>query len=101
MKLLCTESDTDVCGEIIRKLANAGIEAETKPRAPSLFDPEDADQYRELHEIWVVDDGDAVDSAVEHDVPNRPDQVTRPRRQQGRAHQLVDSTHLASLRLRF
>jgi hypothetical protein len=64
VKLVCTESDIEACNEIIKKLTGAGIDAETRPRAPSLFDPDGADKERELHEVWVVNDEDADKAAA-------------------------------------
>lgn len=62
MKLLCTESDVDVCSEIIRKLADAGIEAETRRREPSLFDNREQNANTALQEIWILDE-DKADKA--------------------------------------
>ncbi len=59
MKLLCTESDISACQEIIARLSQAGIEAEMRPREPSLFDPDNTDRNRDLQEIWALNDDDA------------------------------------------
>ena len=58
MKLLCTESDTDICSNIIKRLAEAGIEAEAREREPSLFDDGQQSAPRVLHEVWILNSED-------------------------------------------
>lgn len=62
MKLLCTESDLNVCNDIISKLSAQGIEAQIRPRNPSLFDDNNAARGKDLHEVWLLNPEDA-DSA--------------------------------------
>ncbi len=62
MKLLCTESDIDICNDIITRLSAQGIDAEIRQRAPSLFDDENAERNEDLHEVWILKAEDA-DSA--------------------------------------
>ena len=59
MKLLCSESDTDICNEIVARLAAVGIAAEVRQRSPSLFDEDTGVDSDASHEIWVVNDEDA------------------------------------------
>ncbi len=62
MKLLCTESDIDICNDIISKLSAQGIDAELRQHAPSLFDDANAERNDELHEVWILNAEDS-DSA--------------------------------------
>lgn len=64
MKLLCSESSMDICGDISRRLAAAGIVSEIHQRNPSLFESEDDKPQNLLYEIWITRDED-IDRANE------------------------------------
>lgn len=58
MKLLCSESSMDICGDISRKLASAGIANDIQKRNPSLFDSDTNQLQNNLFEIWIANDED-------------------------------------------
>jgi hypothetical protein len=57
MKLLCTESNLDICNDIVNRLASEGIESELRQRNPSLFDSKETPSG-DLREVWIVNDAD-------------------------------------------
>ena len=57
MKLLCSESNLDICKDIVNRLASEGIESEVRQRSPLLFDTKET-ASDDLHEVWIINDED-------------------------------------------